>query len=463
MSISRDNAVAGEPRLPPATSLKAAPPSPALAAPDHQAALHSPGSAWFMTAMLCLLLLLSFVDRYSLTVMVDPIRQEFALTDGQMGLILGASFAVFYSLFGLPLGWLVDRVNRRNLVVAGVLIWSVMTMASGYATGFFDLLVARLGVGLGEAVLTPAAFSLIRDAFPADRRGRALSLYLFGANIGTGMSLVVVGRLLAMLDGSVTKSNLGLAGMSDWRVVLLLIGAAGIPLALLTLLVREPRRAVAAVSNTGNGALIGELAARKATYGLLILAFALWGLCTYSIGAWLPTALSRAWSLPTGSVASPYGAIAMASAPMAALLTSLGLDRLAGPPRGSAAMLLCALAAFVTVPAVAVAPLGIAGGVSWIGAGFQVFASMCIQVTLSSLIAQIAPGPIVGRITAGCYLSMNLVGLGLGPSLVAWAAGRMPDSNMALSLGLSLVASLAWLCFGLVVLGLRRIRRNSLA
>ena len=158
----------------------------------------APRAAWGMVALLTLAYLFSYIDRTVLGLLVQPIKADFALSDAQIGLLLGPAFAVFYATMGLPLGWLVDRKSRTRLIAAGVVIWSLATAASGLARSFTQLFLVRMTVGVGEAVLSPAAFSIIGDSFPPERRARPIAAYSMAITLGSGPYLRVTKRGLRM-------------------------------------------------------------------------------------------------------------------------------------------------------------------------------------------------------------------------------------------------------------------------
>src|SRR5688572_4369774 len=153
-------------------------------------------SGWWAVFVFFLAAILSYTDRQILSLLVDPIRAGLNLSDVQLGILHGTAFAVLYAAFGLPLGRLADLMNRRNLILVGVMIWSTATVACAWARSFEELLVARLFVGLGEAALAPAALSMISDLFPAERRGVAIGTFALGIVAGAGVAIGVGGTLL---------------------------------------------------------------------------------------------------------------------------------------------------------------------------------------------------------------------------------------------------------------------------
>src|ERR1700761_3595466 len=184
------------------------------------------GYAWTVVAILIGTAVLSYTDRQVLSLLVDPIRTDLGISDTQISLLLGTAFAGVYGIAGIPLGLLADRTSRRNLILAGVLVWSSGPSACGLSHTFGQLFTGRLVVGLGEAVLSPAAISLISDYFPPARRGIAVGSFLSGIAMGVGAAILIGGGVLHFVQiGALADTPL--ATLSPWRLVLLLIGAPG--------------------------------------------------------------------------------------------------------------------------------------------------------------------------------------------------------------------------------------------
>src|SRR5580692_8198726 len=159
-----------------------------------------PAYAWYVVGVLVLVTILSYTDRQILSLLVDPIRRDLLISDTQVGLLIGTAFAFVYGLAGLPLGWLADRLRRRNLIVAGISLWSIGTVCCGLSHNFGQFFAARVLVGIGEAVLTPASVSMISDSFPPRNRGRATSVFLMGMAMGAGGAILFGGVILRLAD-----------------------------------------------------------------------------------------------------------------------------------------------------------------------------------------------------------------------------------------------------------------------
>ena len=181
------------------------------------------GYAWYVVFALTAIYMLSFVDRQILGLLVAPMKRDLGLSDTKVGLLQGLAFGVFYTLVGLPLGRLADTRNRRNLIAAGVVAWSFFTSSCSVARSFFTLFLARMGVGVGEATLSPSAYSLISDYFPKDRLGTAISVYYMGVFFGSSLSLLVTGAVLDALAHTPFLTLPLLGTIPAWRVVFLVV------------------------------------------------------------------------------------------------------------------------------------------------------------------------------------------------------------------------------------------------
>ena len=157
----------------------------------------STGYAWYTVAILTIAYVFSFIDRYILGLLIEPIKADLGLSDTQIGLLLGLAFAIFYATMGVPIGWLADRQRRTWIVAAGIAVWSAATALSGLARNFTQLFIARLSIGIGEATLSPCALPMISDSFPRARRARAIAVYLMALSLGAGIANLVGGQVIA--------------------------------------------------------------------------------------------------------------------------------------------------------------------------------------------------------------------------------------------------------------------------
>lgn len=209
------------------------------AAPDRSEA---PASAysWYVLGVLVVVYILNFIDRQILAILAVDIKRDLGLDDDQLGFLGGAAFAVFYALFGVPLGRLADRWHRVRLLTIGLVLWSTMTALSGLARNYVSLSLARMGVGVGEATASPTAYSLISDYFPSRQRATALAIYSSGLYIGGGVSLLIGAKISQVWD--VAYPDGGVGGLVGWQAAFMAVGLPGVLLAMWVASLREPVR-----------------------------------------------------------------------------------------------------------------------------------------------------------------------------------------------------------------------------
>lgn len=396
-------------------------------------------AAWRLALLLFLANTLSFVDRQVLTLLVKPIRAELDISDTQMSLLQGLAFASFYALLGLPLGRLADRGDRPRLIAAGIALWSAMTALSGLARDYSQLFAARMGVAIGEAALSPAAISLLSDRFPRERVASAIGLFQSGIFVGSALALLAGGGLLAMIGGDVTLPLLGT--LSDWRAVFLAVGLPGLLLALVMLTIREPRRGrdVVRPPQRPLREVLVWLWRRRGLYVPHVVAFTFVTILAYGSLAWTPTVLVRLHGLSPAEAGIRLGAMLLIMGPLGVLGSGWLIDRLLarGVADGPVLAALAGVVLFATiVPAFALAPtLGIAMGAALVLSFAQ---SYPYGIATGSL-ALVTPPELRGQVTAIYLLISNLVGLTLGPLLVALGTDYLFGDDLAVGKSLALL------------------------
>ena len=276
------------------------------------AALPSRGYPYYVLLMLALVNMMNYVDRNILAVLLQPIKLEFGVSDEQLGLLTGFAFIVVHSLFGLPLARLADRTARRTVIAWGVAVWSAMTAAMGLATSFSQLLVLRMGVGIGEAAGAPPSHSLLSDYFPPERRATMLSLFGMGIYAGTMFGYFVAGWI---------------GEQFGWRTTFVVVGLPGILLALLVgTTVREPVRA-APEADESIGFVLRYLAS-KPSFVFLMLAASFHAIAAYAAMMWTPMFYQRVHGLSLAQVGLWLGLVLGIGGAIGALSGGLLADRL---------------------------------------------------------------------------------------------------------------------------------------
>lgn len=378
---------------------------------------------WIALAIFFLAGMLSYTDRFILNFLVDPIRGAMAISDTQVSYLQGAAFAVLYAFFGLPLGRYADRHNRRRLLVAGIVLWSAATAACGLARDFIELFVARILVGIGEAALAPAVMSMIPDLFPPQRRGLAISIFLTGLTAGSGMASLVGGLLLDLFQRDACALPFA-CGLAPWRSVLVTMAVPGAVLsALLLLLVREPARRsdAAAAASDGDPRFFWR---ERRLFVPLFAGLAIWQMAEYGFNAWLPALLSRNFDLGAVQLGSMIGAAGIIGSIGGNLAGGLLADRL--QQRGKPAARITALCIVsLLAPFTLLAPL--------LPTPYAILPVYTLFVALTSAafstgiaaIQDVVPNRLRGLAVSIQAFLYTIIGLGLGPSLVALATDHL--------------------------------------
>jgi MFS family permease len=414
---------------------------------------------WLLVTALLLAYAVSFLDRQIINLLVSDIKADLFLSDAQIGLLQGPAFGIFYALLGLPLGWLADKVHRLRLIAAGMILWSVMTMLGGLAGGFGLLFVSRVGVGIGEAALVPAAVSLLADSFAPRDRALPLALFTSGVSLGVGLALVAGGALIGWVHaGGVAM----LAGRQPWQAVLILAGLAGLPLAAVLPFLGEPVRREVAQAAAGGG-LAQHLRAHASLFATLLAGSALLYVFSNAFGAWLPSLFQRGFGWTAGFSGSRLGLLILMSALAGNLLSGLaGRWRERSGHRDGALQVMVA-GAVLLVPLAVPTPLATAAPLAQAGVALTYFGiALCFGIATTAF-AAVTPARLRGRMTALYLMIGNLVGLGLGPPAVGLILDRVLGDPSRIGIALALVAAATVLPGALLLLWALRWHRHVAA
>ncbi|MCP5144135.1 MAG: MFS transporter [Gammaproteobacteria bacterium] len=261
-------------------------------------------SGWYLVFVLYIAYTLSFVDRTIIAFLVGPIRADLHITDFQFSLLNGLAFVIFYAVLGIPIGRMVDSYNRRQLVVIGVAFWSVMTALCGVASTFWQLFVTRLGVGVGEATLSPSAVSMLSDSFPPEKRGLAISMFAAGIHAGAGMANIFGGIVVMFsMGGALTVLPL-LGELRPWQLAFILVALPGILVVGLLYTVREPLRRERSRGSSG-ASFAGTLSYMRQhwlVYTTLIIGAAFSAMSMYGAFQWVPAMYQRSFGWNPGQI-----------------------------------------------------------------------------------------------------------------------------------------------------------------
>ncbi len=408
--------------------------------------------AWYMVTMLTVAYILSFVDRYILGLLIEPIKADLQLSDFQIGLLLGFAFAIFYATMGLPLGYLADRKRRTWLVAAGIAVWSAATAASGLARNFMHLFIARVSVGIGEATLSPCAMSMISDSFPPERRGKPIAFYTAALSLGAGIASIVSAAVLTWAK-SVPEISLPIVGqVAPWQFTFFVVGLPGLLLAVVMFFMREPARVGRAATDGQAGAsfpdMLKYVGARRKIYGSYIAFVCLMTICAYSQG-WYAPMFQRTWGWEPQKYALINGIMLLAVGPVTVNVAGWLSDKLYSQGRKDAPLLIVIAGAFILVPTGIIAPLMPTPEVAIAVLVFNTIGIASTSATSVTALLQITPGQIRGQTVALYYMVISLAGLLLGPSTVGLLSDRVFGNEQ-----LNYATAAVPLIFGVLVLPL---------
>lgn len=423
--------------------------------------------AWGALGVLMLAYTVSFVDRTILSLLIPPIQQDLGISDTQISLLAGFAFAIFYTVMGIPLGRLADRYSRRNLIAVGITFWCLMTAACGLARNYTQLFLARVGVGVGEAALSPAAYSMISDLFPREQLGRAIAVYSVGLPVGSGLALLIGGLAVAMVSELPPVVLPWLGELRPWQLTFMLVGLPGVVVALLVTLMREPPRRDRLQPSAAAGAgplpgLLAFLRDNRRVLGHHFGGLSLLVIIVYGATAWIPTFFMRVHGWSGAEIGYAYGVIFMTCGTGGLLIGGLLADRWwrAGRSDAHLRVVVCsvatmtpcfALLALAPSPEVAVALLALATFTSSLHGGV---AGAALQL--------ITPNELRGQMTAVYFFVANLVGLGLGPTVVAVITDYVMGDPQALGVSIGLLAVVAGpLSVVVLASGLSHYRRSA--
>ena len=393
----------------------------------------SAAAGWFLVVMLTVGYIFSFVDRYILGLLIEPIKAEFDLSDRSIGWLLSA-FTLVYGFVGIFMGWLVDRGKRLWIVSIGVALWSLATVATGMAKNFVQLFTARMGVGIGEATLSPATFSMIGDSFPTEKRGKPIAFYSAALPIGAGLASLLSGAVIAWTASSGNQSLPFFGELSPWRYTMIIVGLPGLLLALIFLLMKEPARRPAAassdvISGSGFTDALRYLWDNKALYIGFVLVICAMTAIAYSKGFLAPT-FERTWGWSPQKYAYVNGIALLLIGPLNMMIMGSISDWWTKKGVKDASLRILYIGFFIMIPS-GVIPL-------FMPTAELAFALLCINtigigivsaIGVTSLLV-ITPAQIRGQVVALYYLAISWFG-SLGPIAVGeLSSGVFGEDNL---------------------------------
>jgi MFS family permease len=411
--------------------------------------------AWYTVVILLCAYIFSFIDRQILNLLVAPVRRDLGITDTEMSLLIGFSFALFYSILGLQFGRLADSISRPRLIIVGMFTWSLMTGGCGLINSYAQLFVLRMGVGVGEATLSPAAYSMISDSFPPAKRSVPFSVYTMATYVGGGFAFLLGGLLLRYFGSRQMFQLPALGLVRPWQALFVFLGISGILFILALLSLRDPSRKGARVFENAQGKLTVEriplsavlkyFAANSRALFSLNVGMGLAALAAYGTSAWAITFLVRNHQMTASHAGILFGAAQIISGSLGMLTAGKAVAWLASRGYQDAYMRVAVFAAAAWLIPGILFPL-VAHTNAVIPLLYVAIFFGCMPTCLiPAAIIELVPNAMRGQATALYLLIVNLIGLGIGPTAVALVTDKVFGYDAAVRYSLLIVPVTAFI------------------
>ncbi len=406
--------------------------------------------AWYVVFLCMLAYIFSYIDRQILVLMIEPIKADLSLTDTQFSLLHGLAFSLFYAVMGLPIAYLADRFSRPTIISIGIVFWSIATAACGLSKNFIHLFLCRMGVGVGEAALSPAAYSMFSDLFSKKKLGRAVGIYSIGSFVGGGLAFLVGGYVISLLKDA-TAIQVPLLGMlKTWQVAFIIVGLPGVIIGLLFFLtVRDPARKGQSLDEYGQVKKVSFkdtfkfLSKYRKTFSCHYMGFTFYAMALFCLTSWTPAFFMRKFGLTPVETGYMLGTILLIANTTGVFFAGWLTDYFTGKGRKDAAMYTGYIGAVgMLLPIIAftqVSELWMAV-VLLIPAMF--FASFPMPTSTAAM-QILSPNQLRAQISALFLLISSLIGLGIGTTLVALINDKIFMNPAMIGTSLSIVGGVA--------------------
>ena len=395
-------------------------------AADPNSTYPKPAVAWMAVAVLMLAYTFSFIDRLILSLLVEPIKQDLGLSDVQISLLQGFSFALFYTLAGIPVGRLVDSRGRTTIVAIGVALWSTMTAVTALAQQYWQLFLARAGVGVGEATLVPAAYSMISDLFAPDRRGLALGIFSSGTSVGAGLALIIGGYAISLISDAGERTLPLVGALAPWRLAFIYVGLPGLLVALLIKAVPEPARrfsARASDSDARKAIPLNEIVAHYRRHARAVVlhhaGMSLSAMAAYGIMSWAPAMLMRTQGWNPADVGLSVGSSILIAGTAGVIGGGWLGDAWARRGRSAGRINAAFVSMIIAATGAALYPLQDSAVAIVAGLMLAMLGAFMVIGCGAAALLDIMPNRLRGQATAVYFFVISLAGIGLGPTAVA--------------------------------------------
>jgi len=409
---------------------------------------------WYIVSLCMLAYIFSFIDRQIISLLIDPIRADLQISDTQFSLLHGLAFAMLYALAGIPIARLADSRSRPLIISVGIFVWSLATVACGTAKSFIQLFLSRMAVGVGEAALSPAAYSMITDSFPKSKLGLALAVYSSGSFLGGGLALIIGGAAIALVEqwGTLTLPLIGL--VKPWQMTFFLVGLPGLLVAaMFYLTVKDPERKGVAKRTDKQGNVLDTnfsfaevlryMGEHKASFAAHYLGFGFLAMALFALMNWGPAYFLRKYGMPVREVGLYLGLVVLIGNSAGVLVSGWIIDRLTRRGFHDAPLRAAIIGGLgVVIPAALFSQVtGFAGSLALLA--IALFFGSFPLATSAAALQMMAPNRMRAQVTALFFLSMNILGITGGSTLVALCTDFVFRDETLVGYSMSLISSLA--------------------
>lgn len=409
--------------------------------------------AWFVVVVLSLASIVSYIDRQVINLLVEPIKASLNVSDTQISLLQGFSFAIFYAVLALPIARLADTGKRTRLINLGVITWTLATFSCGLAVGFWTLFLARVFVGAGEATLTPSSYSIIGDYFSKDRLPLAISLFVGASFLGSGVALIVGAYVIGAVE-SFGFVNMPLVGaLEPWQLIFMLVSLPSVLILFLMRFVKEPPR-----SNDGKSPeepsyrqVFAHITSNYRVYIAIFAGFTLMASAIFGIGAWAPSFFIRTYGWSPSEIGTVLGVLTTICSTSGVLFGGWLSSYLTRVGVGGANFLVSIGAALVCIPLAIAFPLQSQAEISLTFLAPVLFFGAMPFGAGTSTLPQIAPNRMRAQVVAIYLLFANLFGFTVGPTIIALITDRVFGDPLMIRYSLAIVIPLLLMCGAIIV------------
>ena len=418
------------------------------AARKHDSNPPSVAGGWYLVLVLMLAYIVSFVDRQVISLLVEPIKRDLAINDTQISLLMGLAFAIFYVAMGVPIARLSDYRNRKKIIATGIFVWSIATAFCGVAKSFTHLFLARVGVGVGEATLTPAAYSMIADTFPEHKLARAIAVYSMGAFLGAGIAGLFGGWAVQTISAWPASEWPLIRNLHPWQLTFILVSVPGIALvALIMTTIQEPRRKDLCREAGGSAIPMLEVIAfmrlNRRTFGAIFTAYAFGGIAFYGFMSWIPEFIRRTHGWSIGDAGMLFGGIFAVFGSAGVLSGGWFCDWLSQRGHQDAAIKCAAIFFSLALPLMVAMPLMPSMQLTIPALALMSFALASQQAMSPVAIQLVTPNEMRAQVTAIFFVVATFPAIAFGATSVALLTDYVFQNDSMIRYSLAIVGLIA--------------------